>query len=133
MHRAHRFDAVTLAFAANTHPKTVAAQVYHDHPLLGICRQYRPSGIRVAGQLEFRHRDVLEQALAESRRLDWHMRLNLVGSDYLDGASAAVIVATVVRLRASRRMTVTCRQAVATVLELFDADAAPRLRVVAVT
>jgi DcmR-like sensory protein len=124
-----RFDAVTLAFAANAHPKTVAAQVYHEHPLLRICRQYSPPGIRVAGQLDYRHRSVLAQALAESRRLDRHMHLNLTGLDYIDGACAGLVVATAARLPASRRMTVTCRPAVATVLTLSGADAAPRLRV----
>jgi hypothetical protein len=124
-----RFDAVTLAFAAKAHPKTVAAQVYLDHPLLRICRQYSPPGIRVAGQLDFRHREVLEQALAESLRLDRYPRVNLAGLDYIDGTCAAVIVAMAARLPASRRMTVTCRRAVATVLHLVGASAAPRLRV----
>jgi hypothetical protein len=58
----NRFDAVTLAFAAKAHPKTVAAQVYHEHPLLRICRQYSPPGVRVSGQLDYQHRDILEQA-----------------------------------------------------------------------
>ncbi|MET7425907.1 MEDS domain-containing protein [Dactylosporangium sp. NPDC005555] len=124
-----RFDAVTLAFAAKAHPKTVAAQVYFEHPLLRICRQYSPPGVRIAGQLDYRHRDVLEQALTESLRLDRHMHLNLSGLEYIDGACAGVIVATAVRLPASRRMTVTCRRAVGTVLQLVGASAAPRLRV----
>src|SRR5262249_1461291 len=34
-----RFDAVTLAFAAESHRKAVAAQVYYESPLLRICRQ----------------------------------------------------------------------------------------------
>jgi anti-anti-sigma regulatory factor len=124
-----RFDAVTLAFAAKAHTKTVAAQVYFEHPLLRVCRQYSPPGVRVAGQLDYRHRDVLEQALTESLRLDRHMHVNLGGLEYLDGACAGVIVATAMRLPASRRMTVTCRRAVATVLELVGASAATRLRV----
>jgi hypothetical protein len=122
-----RFDAVTLAFAAKAHPKTVAAQVYLQHPLLRICRQYSPPGVRVAGQLDYRHRDILEQALAESLRMDRHMHVNLAGLEYLDGACAGVIVAAAVRLPASRRMTVTCRRSVATVLDLVGAGSAPRL------
>ncbi|MEJ3744465.1 MEDS domain-containing protein [Actinomycetes bacterium KLBMP 9797] len=124
-----RFDGVTLAFAAKAHPKTVAAQVYVEHPLLRVCRQYSPAGLRVAGQLDYRHVDVLEQALAESLRLDRHMHVNLTGLEYIDGACAGLIVATATRLSASRRMTVTCRRAVATVLDLVGARAAPRLRV----
>jgi anti-anti-sigma regulatory factor len=124
-----RFDAVTLAFAAKAHPKTLAAQVYHDHPLLRICRQYSPPGIRIAGQLDYRHTEILEQALGESLRLDRHMHLNLTGLDYIDGACAGLILATAMQLSASRRMTITCRRAAATVLELVGAHAAGRLRV----
>jgi anti-anti-sigma regulatory factor len=124
-----RFDAVTLAFAAKAHPKTLAAQVYLEHPLLRVCRQYSPPGIRVAGQLDYRHRDVLEQALAESLRLDRHLQVNLAGLEYIDGACAGLIVATATRLSASRRMTVICRRSVATVFALVGASAAGRLRV----
>lgn len=124
-----RFDAVTLAFAAKAHPKTVAAQVYYEHPLLRICRQYSPAGIRVSGQIDYQHRDILEQALAESLRLDRNPHVNLAGLDYIDGACATVIVAAATRLPASRRMTVTCRRRVATVLNLVGANAAPRLGV----
>jgi hypothetical protein len=124
-----RFDAVTLAFAAKTHPKTIAAQVYYEHPLLRVCRQYSPPGVRIAGELDYRHKDILEQALAESRRLDRHMHLNLTGLDFIDAACAAVIVATASTLPASRRMTVTCRRLVGTMLELVGAIDAPRLRV----
>jgi len=75
-----RFDAVTLAFAAKAHPKTVAALVYYEHPLVRICRQYSPPGVRIAGQLDYQHRDELEQALSESLRIDRHMHLNLTAS-----------------------------------------------------
>ena len=124
-----RFDAVTLAFAAKAHPKTLAAQVYHEGVLLRICRQYSPPGVRVAGELDFRHRDLFEQALAESVRLDRHVHVNLAGLDYIDGACAAVIVQAALRLPGSRRMTVTCQRLVATVLDLVGAGGAPRLRV----
>jgi anti-anti-sigma regulatory factor len=124
-----RFDAVTLAFAAKTHPKTIAAQVYYEHPLLRICRQYSPAGIRVAGQIDYQHRDVLEQALTESLRLDRHPHVNLAGLDYIDGACATVIVAAATRLPASRRMTVSCRRRVAKVLDIVGPNTVPGLRV----
>jgi hypothetical protein len=124
-----RFDAVTLAFAAKAHPKAVAAVVYFEHPLLRICRQYSPPGVRAAGELDYRHHDVLEQALAESMRLDRHMFVNLSGLEYIDGTCAGLIVQTALKLPPSRRMTVTCRRLVATVLDLVGAGDAPRLRV----
>jgi hypothetical protein len=125
----HRFDAVTLAFAAKAHPLAVTGQVYHEHPLLRVCRQYSPPGIRIAGELDYRHREVLEQALAESMRLDRHMHVNLAGLAYIDGACAGVIVQAAGRLPASRRMTVTCRRLVGTVLDLAEAGSAAQLRV----
>jgi anti-anti-sigma regulatory factor len=125
-----RFDAVTLAFAASTHPKTVAAQVYFESVLLRICRQYSPAGVRIAGELDYRQRDVLEQAIAESRRLDRHMHINLADLDYIDAACAAVIAGTGIRLPGSRRMTITCRSLVAKVLHLVGVNTAPRVRVV---
>jgi anti-anti-sigma factor len=124
-----RFDAVTLAFAAKAHRTTVAAQVYHEGVLLRICRQYSPPGVRVAGELDFRHREVFEQALAESIRLDRHVHVNLTGLDYIDAACAALIVQAAARLPGSNRLTVTCQPLVATVLDLVGAGGAPRLRV----
>jgi hypothetical protein len=124
-----RFDAVTLAFAAKAHPKAVAAQVYFEHPLLRICRQYSPPGVRIAGELDYRHQEVVESALAESMRLDRHMYVHLIGLDYIDATCAALIVQTALKLPASRRMTVVCRRLVATVLDLVGAGEAPRLRV----
>jgi hypothetical protein len=124
-----RFDGLTLAFAARAHPRTVAAQVYHEHPLLRICRQYSPPGVKVAGELDYRHRDVFEQALAESVRLDRHVHLNLTRLDYIDGACAGLIVRTAAALPPSRRMTVTCRGLVGLVLDLVGAGVVPGLRV----
>jgi len=124
-----RFDAVTLAFAAKAHPKAVAAQVYYEHPLLRICRQYSPPGVKIAGELDYRHLDVLEQALAESMRLDRSMHVNLTGLSYIDGTCAGAIVQTALKLPASRRMTVTCQRLVATVLDLVGSGNTPQLRV----
>ncbi|WP_433088764.1 MEDS domain-containing protein [Dactylosporangium sp. CA-052675] len=124
-----KFDPVTLAFAAKAHPKTVAAQVYHDHPLLRICRQYSPPGIRIAGQLDFRHREVLEQALTETLRLDEQPMVNLVGLDYIDAACAGVIVAAATSLAPQRTMSVRCRRRVGKVLEVCGGPAVTGLLV----
>ena len=48
-----RFDAVTLASVAGFHTLSVAAATYHAGPLLRICRQYAPPGIRIAGELDY--------------------------------------------------------------------------------
>jgi hypothetical protein len=116
-----RFDAVTLAFAAKAHPKAVAAVAYHDDVLLRICRQYSPPGVRIAGELDFRHLEQLNQALAESLRLDRNMFVNLGRLDYIDAACASAIVRTAVRLPPSRHMTVLCGGLVAKVLDVIGA------------
>src|SRR5258706_263975 len=58
-----RFDTVTLASVTAAHGRAVAALTYHDDVMLRVCRQYAPPGIRVAGEIDFRHVDVLSLAL----------------------------------------------------------------------
>lgn len=125
----NRFDAVTLAVAAKAHNATVAAVVYHDDVLLRVCRQYSPPGVRVAGELDYRRRVVLEQALGESVRLDRNPQVNFGRLRYIDGACAATIVQAALTLSPSRWMTVVCQPLVATVLDLVGAATAPRLRI----
>ncbi|NUT34698.1 MAG: hypothetical protein HOV79_16685 [Hamadaea sp.] len=122
-----RFDAVTLAFAAKAHDKTVAALAYHDDPLLRICRQYSPPGVRIAGELDYRHLPELDTALAEAVRLDDQLFVNLARLDYIDAASASAIVRTALGLPAERRMTVICHGLVARMLVLVGAEAAEQL------
>ncbi len=123
-----RFDAVTLAFAADKHPTTLAARVYFQSALLRICRQYSPAGLRVAGELDYRHMDVFEQALGEAVRIDRNPQVNLSGLSYVDAACASVVVRSASRLPASRRMTVTCGRLVATMLETIGALDVPQIR-----
>jgi hypothetical protein len=124
-----RFDAVTLAFATESHPKAVAAQVYYESPLLRICRQYSPGGVRVAGELDYRQQEEFEHALGESLRLDRHVHINLRDLTYIDATCANMIVQAARKLSASRRMTVTCQGLVGTVLDLVSANSTPRMRV----
>ncbi|GAA0713266.1 MEDS domain-containing protein [Dactylosporangium roseum] len=123
------FDAVTLAFAAEVHQKTVAAQVYHEDPLLRVCRQYRPPGVRIAGELDYRHLTVLQQALAESIRLDQHIHLDLRRLHYLDGACAAEIIRAATELPPDRHMLVRCGPLVDKLLQLCGAIDVRQLRV----
>lgn len=123
------FDPVTLAFAADVHSQAVAAQVYHEDALLRICRQYRPPGIRAAGELDFRHLDVLRTALAETLRLDEHPHVNLRRVRYLDAACASAVLQAADQLPAGRCMQVSCGSLAATVLRLAGAVDVPALRV----
>jgi anti-anti-sigma factor len=124
------FDPVTLAYAARVHPRTVAATVYHEDPVLRICRQHVPPGVRVAGELDYSRAEALGDALAEAVRLDRDVHLNLNQLRFLDAAAAAVILRTGARLPGTRRMVVVCDGPVGRTLELAGADKVPQLRMV---
>jgi anti-anti-sigma factor len=126
----HSFDPVTLSSIASAHGRVVAAVTYHDDALLRICRQHVPAGIRVAGEIDFRHVDVLGRALGEAVRLDEHIHLNLAQLRFMDAAAAGVVVQAAVGLGADQRMTVTCQPLVAKVFRAFGATGAPGLRIV---
>lgn len=124
-----RFDAVTLAMAASAHPRTVAAVVYHEDPVLRICRQHRPPGLRVAGEIDFTRAEPLGVAVEEALRLDGDVHVNLRHLRYMDAACAAVIVAAARAMTSGRQMIVTCEGLVGKVMALAGAREVPGLRV----
>jgi anti-anti-sigma factor len=124
------FDGVTLAQAVELHPRTVAAAVYHDDPLLRVCRQYSPPGVRLAGEIDMEHTDALAQALTEALRLDHDVHVNLAALRFIDAGSASTIVRAALSLPPGRTMLVTCQPTVGQLLALTGAHDAPQLRVV---
>jgi anti-anti-sigma factor len=122
------FDPVTLAYAARVHPRTVAATVYHEDPVLRICRQHVPPGVRVAGELDYSRAEALNDALAEAVRLDQHVHLNLNHLRFIDAGAAAVILRTAADLPASRSMVAVCGEPVARTLRLAGAADVRNLR-----
>lgn len=125
------FDAVTLAQAVELHPRNVAATVYHDDPLLRVCRQYSPPGIRLAGEIDMEHSEALAQALTEALRLDFDVQVNLAALGFLDAASASIILRAALSLPEGRVMTVVCQPVVAKILTLAGADEVAKLRIAA--
>jgi anti-anti-sigma regulatory factor len=123
------FDPVTLAFAARVHPRTVAATVYHEDPVLRICRQHVPPGVRVAGELDYTRADALSGALAEAVRLDHDVHLNLNSLRFIDAGASAVILQTAAGLPPPRRMIVVCQAAIDRTLTVAGAPDVPGLRV----
>lgn len=122
------FDPVTLAFAARIHPRTVAATVYHEDPVLRICRQHLPPGVRVAGELDYTRADALRGALAEAVRLDRDVHLNLNMLRFLDAGAASVILQAAAALPAPRRMFVVCQEPIDRTLTISGASDVPQLR-----
>lgn len=122
------FDPVTLAFAARVHPRTVAATVYHEDPVLRICRQHVPPGVRVAGELDYTGTDALSAALAEAVRLDRDVHLNLNQLRFIDAGAASVVLQAAASLPAPRRMFVICQEPVDRTLTIAGAPEVPGLR-----
>jgi anti-anti-sigma regulatory factor len=125
-----RFDTVTLASVTAAHGRAVAAVTYHDDPMLRVCRQYMPPGIRVAGEIDFRHLEVLSHALVEAVAVDEVIHVNLRQLRFIDGATAGAIAQTAASLDPDRRMVVTCQPIVGKVLEVIGAGDVAQLRVV---
>jgi anti-anti-sigma regulatory factor len=110
-----RFDPVTLASVAGFHTRAVAAATYYADPLLRICRQYAPPGIRIAGELDFRAAEPLGLALAEAIRLGGDIVINMSALAFVD-ARCTLMIADAARTMASqpRQVALRCLSEVAT-------------------
>jgi anti-anti-sigma factor len=111
-----------LALAADAHSKTVAARAYHNTPLLRICRQHRPAGVRIAGELDYIQAEPLQQALGEAFRLDDTVHLNLSRLQFIDVTAATLIAKAALTLPARRDLIVACPPAVAMVFDALGAS-----------
>lgn len=123
------FDAVTQAFAAEAHPCAVAAAVYYEDPVLRICRQHTPPGIRLAGEIDYTHVDELTLALNEALRLDHEPQVNLGKLRFIDAAAATAITHAALSLLNGRAMTVVAGGEVLRMLRLVGAYEVRALRV----
>jgi len=121
------FDAVTLSFAASTHARTVAAAVYYEDPVLRICRQHSPAGVRLAGEIDYRHVEELQLALNEALSLDHDIQVNLAKLQFIDAAAASTIMQAAVSLPPNRTMTVVSGGSVLRMLRLVGAADVLRL------
>jgi anti-anti-sigma factor len=126
------FDTVTLATAVDVHSLTVAAVTYHDDALLRICRQYVPTGVRVAGEIDYRVVEPLRRALTEALALDDHIEANLIDLRFIDAVAAGVLLQAASGMAASQRMTIRCRRTVYKVLDVLGAADVNGVRMVAV-
>src|SRR6201991_3025214 len=103
-----RFDPVTLASVAGFHTRAVAAATYYADPVLRICRQYAPPGIRIAGELDFQAADPLGLALAEAIRLGGDIVVNMSALAFVD-ARCTLMIADAARTIASQSRQVILR------------------------
>lgn len=126
------FDPVSLASVTAAHPRTVAAVVYHEDPILRICRQHVPPGVRLAGELDGSRIEPLSHALTEAVRLDGDVHVNAGQLRFIDAAAAGVLVQAALALPAERRMVVVCQPLTRKVLVALRADEIPHLRLVVI-
>jgi hypothetical protein len=124
------FDAVTLALATSVHSHTVAATVYYEDPVLRICRQHSPPGVRLAGELDYTHVEEFTIALAEAVRLDQDIQVNLAKLRFLDVACATALAQAAVGLPDGRVVSIVCGDPVEGVLRLVGVTSIAAVRVV---
>src|SRR6201995_3132171 len=105
-----RFDPVTLASVAAYHTRSVATATYHADPVLRICRQYAPPGIRIAGEIDYQAEEALALALAEAVRLDGDITLNMAPLAFVDGFCTRMIADTAKMLSSSRTVILQCQR-----------------------
>ena len=108
-----RFDPVTLASVAGFHTRSVAAATYYADPVLRICRQYAPAGLRIAGEIDYQSADHLALALAEIVRIDGDITVNMTDLAFIDAQCTLLIADAARAVAASRTVLLRCSPEVA--------------------
>jgi anti-anti-sigma regulatory factor len=127
-----RFDPVTLALIAPFHSHAVAAATYYDDPVLRICRQYVPPGIRLAGEMDFLAAEALALALGEAIRIDGDITVNMASLSFIDASSIRMITDAAASLDPSRTVILRCPPAIEARFAQLGADRLPQVSLVGV-
>jgi anti-anti-sigma regulatory factor len=122
-----RFDPVTLALIAPMHSQAVATATYLDDPVLRICRQYVPPGVRLAGELDFLARESLALALGEAIRIDGDITINMNQLSFIDAASTRMILDAAASLGPSRAVALRCQPPVEARFAQLGGDLLPHI------
>jgi len=127
-----RFDPVTLALIAPMHSHAVAAATYHNDPVLRICRQYVPPGVRLAGELDFQAADALALALGEAIRIGGDITVNMTQLSFIDAASMRMIGEAAASVGPSRTVVLRCRPSTEARFAQLGVDLQPHVSLVGV-
>jgi anti-anti-sigma regulatory factor len=127
-----RFDPVTLALMAPFHSHSVAAATYYDDPVLRICRQYVPPGVRLAGEMDFLASEALALALGEAIRIDGDITINMANLSFIDASSIRMITDAAASLDRSRTMVLRCPPTIEARFAQLSADRLPQVSLVGV-
>jgi len=119
---------------APLHSHAVATATYHDDPVLRICRQYVPPGVRLAGEPDFLAREAppLALALGEAIRIDGDITINMTNLTFIDASIIRMILEAAESLDPSRTVVVRCRPSVEARFEQLGADRLPHVSLVGV-
>jgi anti-anti-sigma regulatory factor len=112
--------------------ESAVAATYHDDPVLRICRQYVPPGVRLAGELDFLAREALALALGEAIRIDGDITINMTHLSSIDAASMRMILEAAASLGPSRTVVLRCRPAVEARFTQLGVDLLPHVSLVGV-
>jgi anti-anti-sigma regulatory factor len=126
-----RFDPVTLAQVAAFHDHSVAAATYHADPVLRVCRQYTPPGIRLAGEIDFQAEEPLALALTEAIRIEGDITVHMTALTFIDAGCTRMLINAARSLPPSRRMVVRCLPTIARMFSLMGGDEVPNMTVMA--
>jgi anti-anti-sigma regulatory factor len=127
-----RFDSVTLATVAAFHTRSVAAATYHADPVLRICRQYAPPGIRLAGEIDYGKAGPLALALAEAIRFEGDITVNMARLRFIDVSCARMTLDAARGAAGSRAVVLQCHPGIAARFVLLGAAGIPGVSVVSV-
>lgn len=127
-----RFDSVTLATVAAFHTRSVAAATYHADPMLRICRQYAPPGIRLAGEIDHGKVGPLALALAEAIRFEGNITVNMARLRFIDVSCTRMILDAARGAAGSGAVVLQCHPGIAARFVLLGAAGIPGVSVVSV-
>jgi anti-anti-sigma regulatory factor len=103
------------------HTRSVAAATYYADPMLRICRQYAPPGIRLAGEIDYQHAEPLTLALTEAIRFDGDITVNMTALAFIDGSCARMIVDAARGLAEDRTVVLHCHPGIEATFVLLGA------------
>jgi len=99
---------VTLATVSAFHTRSVAAAPTTRPDAADLPPVTRRPGIRLAGEIDFRHTEPLALALTEAIRFDGDITVNMTALAFIDGSCARMIVDAARGLAASRTVALHC-------------------------
>jgi anti-anti-sigma regulatory factor len=93
---------------AGFHTRAGAAATYYADPVLRICRQYAPAGLRIAGEIDYQAADHLALALAEIVRIDGDITINMADLAFIDAQCTLLIADAARAIAGVRRVLLHC-------------------------